>query len=335
MLRIAFAGTPPFAATALAALLEAHFPVTLVLTQPDRPAGRGQRLRASAVKRLAQEHGLAIAEPERLRPGPTGDGGAAAIAQLHASSPDLLVVAAYGLLLPPSVLDIARGVALPGGGRVTAVNIHASLLPRWRGAAPVARAIEAGDRETGITIMQMDAGLDTGPMLLCERLSIAPDSTAATLTDQLARLGARAVVSTLHALAQGRLAAHAQPASGVTYARKIEKREAWLDWSEAAGTLANRVRAFDPFPVACADWEGQTIKIWRAEASVPEAVHGLEPGTVIASGAKGVLVACGTGALCLTELQRAGGRRLAPQEFLAGLPVAPGTRWSAAPRQGP
>ncbi len=338
-MRIVFAGTPEFAAMALAALIDAApergFTLPLVLSQPDRPAGRGMKLAASPVKQLALARGLRVETPSTLSLARGGAEAAAAQVQLRAAEPDVLVVAAYGLILPQSVLDIPRGLASPAGP-IRAINIHASLLPRWRGAAPVARAIEAGDVETGITIMQMDAGLDTGPMLAAERLPIAPDDTTATLTATLAALGARMIVAALACGARGELRPQPQPGEGVTYARKLDKREAWLDWSQPAERLARQVRAFDPFPVACGALRGQVIRFWRAYAQpggqtaapLPDAGGG--PGTVLAAAADGIRIACGEGVLVVTELQRAGGRRLTAREFLAGMPIAAGDTFVAA-----
>ncbi|MDR0633639.1 MAG: methionyl-tRNA formyltransferase [Azoarcus sp.] len=307
-LRVAFAGTPAFAADALAALVAAGHTVPLVLTQPDRPAGRGMKLTPCAVKKLALAHGLAVDQPERLRD-------EAQRARLAASRPDVLVVAAYGLILPPEVL------ALP---RLGCLNIHASLLPRWRGAAPIQRAIEAGDRETGITIMRMDAGLDTGPMLLRRATPIADDDTAASLHDKLARLGASAIVDTLARLADGDLSAEPQPAAGATYARKISRAEAEIDWLRPAAELARTLRAFDPFPGASSQIRGTAIKLWAAR---PTAEQG-RPGAILRADEAGVVVACGEGALCVTELQRPGSRRLPAAPFLRGFAFAAGDRFA-------
>jgi methionyl-tRNA formyltransferase len=331
-MRIAFAGTPAFAATALGALLDAGREICVVLSQPDRPAGRGQQLQPSPVKQLARAHGLAVLTPTSLRPERGGATAVEAIAALRAAAPDILVVAAYGLLLPEAVLQLPRGLPLDAG-RIGAVNIHASLLPRWRGAAPIVRAIEAGDTVTGITIMQMEAGLDTGPMLLVQTLDIAPDDTAGTLTEALARMGGALLLRALDELAAGRLQARAQPAEGVTYAHKVDKREAWIDWNADAGRLAARVRAFDPFPGACSTLGGQTVKLWRAH--VVDAAPAAAPGTVESVGPDGVVVACGRRCLCLTQLQRPGGRRLTAREFLAGSSVVPGARWSGPPADTP
>ncbi len=334
-MRIAFAGTPAFAATGLAALLAAGAEVVMVLSQPDRPAGRGLQRQPGAVARLAADHGLPLLTPPSLRPARGGELTVAALEALRAARPDVLVVAAYGLLLPEDVLGIPRGLPLAGGGgTVTALNIHASLLPRWRGAAPVVRAIEAGDARTGITIMQMDAGLDTGPILLARAIDIAADLTAGELTDRLAALGGELIVAALDALAAGRLRAQAQPADGVRYAHKVSKREAWIDWGRPAAELVARIRAFDPFPGACSALGGHTIKCWRAHAQAA-ATGPHVPGTVLAAGAEGVVVACGVGALCLTQLQRPGGRRLAARDFLAGTPVAPGQRWTTPAEAAP
>ncbi|HRP98743.1 MAG TPA: methionyl-tRNA formyltransferase [Rhodocyclaceae bacterium] len=309
-LKVAFAGTPEFAAAALDAIVAAGFDVPLVLTQPDRPSGRGMKLTPSPVKALALAHGLAVDQPERLR-------SEAQRAALAACAPDVLVVAAYGLLLPREVL------ALP---RLGCINIHASLLPRWRGAAPIHRAIEAGDAETGITIMQMDEGLDTGAMLARRAMAIRPDDTTATLHDRLAALGAQLIVDTLHALAAGAVEATPQPAVGVTYAAKITRAEAALDWHAPAAVLARKVRAFDPFPTAFGTLDGTPIKFWRA---TDEPGSG-EPGAVLAADADGIVVACGSGALRIAELQRPGSRRMPAGEFLRGFPVSVGARFAAA-----
>ena len=318
-LRVIFAGTPEFAAAALAAIHSAGFPVPLVLTQPDRPAGRGMKLQASPVKRYAQEHGLAVAQPPSLRRvGKYPAEAAAAIDQLRATPHDVMVVAAYGLILPQEVLDIP-----PLG----CINIHGSLLPRWRGAAPIHRAIEAGDTETGITLMQMDVGLDTGAMISEARTPISADDTTATLHDRLAQDGAKLIVEALIELERsGKLAATPQPAEGVTYAEKIGKHEAALDWRKPAAVLARQVRAFDPFPGGVGTLEdGTSIKIW---AAVPvEAQGNTAPGTIADVSPEGVVVACGEGALRLTQLQKPGGKRLPVREFLAGATLAAGQRF--------
>jgi methionyl-tRNA formyltransferase len=361
-MRILFAGTPAFARTALARLHAAGVEVVLVLTQPDRPAGRGMKLQASPVKQFALEHGLPVAQPRSLRlDGKYPDDAAQARDAIAAARADAMVVAAYGLILPQWVLD-AMGTAGPtqgaqaplggsapreagsvgvpgaagptqgaqapvGGGapreagnvgarRLGCFNIHASLLPRWRGAAPIHRAIEAGDAQTGVTIMQMDAGLDTGDMLLAEPLAIRPDDTTASLHDRLADLGARLMVEALELAACGGLRPVPQPAEGVTYAHKIEKAEAVIDWRQPAAVIARRVRAFDPFPGAQSTLSGEIIKLWSAHAQLT-AKAGV-PGQVLAVAADGIRVQTGEGVLVVTELQRAGGKRLPVADFLRG-----------------
>ena len=319
-LRVIFAGTPEFAAAALAAIHEAGFAVPLVLTQPDRPAGRGMKLQASPVKRDAQEHGIAVAQPPSLRrAGKYPQEAAAALELLRATPHDVMVVAAYGLLLPQEVLDVP-----PRG----CINIHASILPRWRGAAPIHRAIEAGDAETGITLMQMDAGLDTGPMIAEVRTAIAPGDTTATLHDRLAQLGAKLIVDGLAALERdGALRATPQPAEGATYAEKIGKHEAVLDWRRPAVALARQIRAFDPFPGGAATLDGAQLKLWAGEPVERSAGSTAEPGEILEVSPAGVVVACGEGALRLTQLQKPGGKRLPAREFLAGMPLAAGQRF--------
>jgi len=304
-MKIVFAGTPHFAALALRAILAAGHLVALVLTQPDRTAGRGMALQASAVKALALASGIEVFQPPTLRD---------TIAQerLRAVSADVFIVAAYGLILPPAVL------AMP---RLGCINIHASLLPRWRGAAPIQRAILAGDCQTGVCIMQMDAGLDTGPVLLSDSLPIAEDDSTASLHDKLAALGARLIVE---ALARLPLPPCPQPATGATYAGKIEKSEAPLDWALPAVHLARQVRAFNPSPGATAILAGELIKVWSAQAQAGSAA----PGEIIAADRNGVLVACGEGALRLTELQKAGGRRLAVAQFLPGSTLRAGAAFA-------
>lgn len=303
-MRVAFAGTPEFAQVALARLHAAGFTVPLVLTQPDRPAGRGLKLLPSPVKAFAQSHGIPVAQPRSLRlDGKYLDDAQAGRQALADARPDVLVVAAYGLILPQWVLD------LPTHG---CLNIHASLLPRWRGAAPIHRAIEAGDARTGITIMQMDAGLDTGDMLLVEPNNITPNDTTAALHDRLAALGGRLIVEALELVACGGLKPVPQPTEGVTYAHKIDKAEAAVDWSQPAAVIERRIRAFDPFPGATGLLGGETIKLWRAELSDAQGA----PGQVLAVGPEGIHVACGGGALRLTELQRPGGKRLPVRQFV-------------------
>lgn len=329
-MRIVFAGTPDFAAAALRALIAAApaqgWVLPLVLSQPDRPAGRGMKLAASAVKRLALEHDLTVDTPITLSRKKGGEHAAqaeAAIERLRAAQPDVLVVAAYGLILPQAVLDLPRGLPTADGTRITAVNIHASLLPRWRGAAPVARAIEAGDRDTGITLMQMEAGLDTGPMLDVERMAIAADDTSASLTTRLADAGARLLVQGLARSAQWQ--SQPQPQAGVTYAHKLDKSEAALDFCLPATTLERKVRAFNPFPGATAMWRGETLKIWAAQP-LPETIAAAA-GTVLRADAEGIRVACGQGTLLLTEAQRPGARRMAVRDLLAGFAIEAGQRF--------
>ena len=319
-MRVIFAGTPDFARAALERLHAAGFAIPLVLTQPDRPAGRGMKLQASPVKRFALEHGIAVAQPRSLRlEGKYPEDAQAARAAIEAARADVMVVAAYGLILPQWVLDAPR---------LGCLNIHASLLPRWRGAAPIHRAIEAGDTETGITIMQMDAGLDTGDMLLVERLPIAPHDTTASLHDKLAVLGGRLIVEALEIAACGGLTRTKQPEHGVTYAHKVEKAESAIDWSQPAEAIARKVRAFDPAPGATAQVNGETVKVWRAGALAGRGTAA--PGTVVAVDDRGVGVACGDGGrLEITELQRAGGKRLPAAEFLRGFALAPGMRFDA------
>lgn len=307
-LRVAFAGTPAFAARALEAIIDAGFDVPLVLTQPDRPAGRGMKLTPSAVKQIALKHGIEVDQPERLRT-------IEQRARLAASTPDVLVVAAYGLILPPAVLQLPR---------LGCLNIHASLLPRWRGAAPIHRAIEAGDRETGITIMQMDEGLDTGPMLMRHALPIAADDTTGSLHDKLAELGATSIVEALRSLPAGGLVAEVQPLDGVTYASKIDRNDAEIDWRRPARDIECAVRAFNPFPGAVGHLRGNLIKLWSAR--IVDA-HGL-PGEVLQADEAGVVIACGDGALCFTELQRSGSRRMGAAEFLRGFAVNAGETFS-------
>ena len=327
-MRLVFAGTPEFAATALQALHAAGFDIALVLTQPDRPAGRGMKLHASPVKQWALSQGLPVAQPRSLRlDGKYPDDARAAQAALIEARADAMIVAAYGLILPPWVLEVP-----PRG----CLNIHASLLPRWRGAAPIHRAIEAGDAETGITIMQMDAGLDTGPMLMAESEPITPEDTTARLHDRLAAMGGRLIVQALRALAAGDgdtpgLRPQPQPAEGITYAHKIEKSEARLDWCWPAARIERRVRAFDPFPGLSFERAGEPVKVWRA--AVAEAPSqgvdpaGVAPGTVLPAPPGCCLVACGDGtALELLELQKPGGRRMPVLAFQHSDPMIPGDR---------
>jgi methionyl-tRNA formyltransferase len=298
-LRVVFAGTPEFAVPALEAIVRAGHSVRLVLTQPDRPAGRGLRLKPSAVAASAQALGLEIAKPSTLR-------SAEALELVRLREPDVIVVAAYGLILPQALLDI------PSHG---CINIHASLLPRWRGAAPVQRAILAGDTTTGISIMQMEAGLDTGPVLLREEIEIGRDS-AGTLTQRLAILGARAITDALARL--GSLVPQAQDAARATYAAKVEKAEARIDWAASSTEVDRRIRAFNPFPGAEANIEGQALKIWEAE---PLETPIGTPGSLLICDAQRVVVGCGVGSLQVKTVQRAGGRRIAAVDHMRGLPA--------------
>lgn len=303
-MKLIFAGTPEFAALALAAIVDAGHEVALVLTQPDRPAGRGMSLQPSPVKKLALEKGLEVYQPLSLKD-------VEAQARVATVQAEVMVVAAYGLILPQVVLDMPR---------FGCINIHGSLLPRWRGAAPIQRALLAGDTETGVCIMQMEAGLDTGPVLLRAAFAVEASDTTATLHDRLAAVGARLVVEALGSLP---LPAESQPANGVTYAHKIEKSEALIDWHKSAGELDRHIRAFNPFPGAQALFKGQTIKLWQASAV---AGHG-EIGQVLAVDRNQLLVACGEGALAIRELQKAGGKRLPVQQFLAGNTMQVGDRF--------
>ena len=314
-MRVGFAGTPPFAATALAAIVAAGHEVAVVLTQPDRPQGRGLKLEPSAVKKLAQARGLTVLQPPTLKT-------AEARAPVTAIPVDVLVVAAYGLILPPAIL------AWPTHG---GINIHASLLPRWRGAAPVQRALLAGDTETGITIMQMDEGLDTGPMLDVVRVAIGPRETTGSLVDRLAAVGADAIVATLARLARdGALRGTPQPATGATYAAKIGREDAVVDWRNDAEALDRQVRALAPAPGATATLTGTPVKIWQATPE-PCPAAGAAPGTLLAADADGIVVACGRGALRVTELQPAGGRRMAAAAAVAGRRFAAGLCFDLPP----
>ena len=296
-MRVAFAGTPPFAARALEAIAHAGHSVVAVLTQPDRPAGRGLRLTPSAVAAAAEALGLPVEKPASLRV-------PAALEGLRAARPDVMVVAAYGLILPRAVLDI------PAHG---CLNIHASLLPRWRGAAPIHRAILAGDRTTGVCIMRMEEGLDTGPVLLAREVQISARDTTGALTERLAALGAEAVLEALARL--DALVAHPQDEGQATYAAKISKSEARMDWTRSCTELDRQVRAFDPAPGAEAEVAGEVLKVWSAEPLAD--AHGV-PGTVIRAEADDLVIACGTGALRLRTLQKAGGRKMAAGDFLHG-----------------
>ncbi len=313
-MRVIFAGTPEFARMALQRLHAAGFTVPLVLTQPDRPAGRGMKLQASPVKQFALEHQIAVAQPRSLRlDGKYPEDAAAARAAIDAAQADMMVVAAYGLILPQWVLD-----------GLSCLNIHASLLPRWRGAAPIHRAIEAGDTETGVTIMQMDAGLDTGDMLLVENLPIAATDTTGSLHDKLALLGGRMIVEALELAACGGLRPVKQPENGVTYAHKIDKAEAHIDWTQPAELIGRRIRAFDPFPGAVAQLNGEQLKLWRYKIDSGSRNTNAGCGTILSVSEGGIVVACGQGLLTLTELQRAGGKRLPVADFLRGFNIQAG-----------
>ena len=305
-MRVVFAGTPPFAARALEAIASQGHDVALVLTQPDRPAGRGLKLTPSAVAAVADGMGLRVERPPTLK-------AAEAQAAIRAADADVMVVAAYGLLLPPAVL------AIPPLG---CLNIHASLLPRWRGAAPIHRAILAGDHETGISIMQMDAGLDTGPVLLARPQAIDPRATTRALTEALANLGAAAIVEALARIRE--LVPRAQESAAATYAAKVAKEEARIDWEASSDLIDRQVRAFDPAPGAEGAIDGESVKVWRAE---PVDASGV-PGEILRADADGLVIACGTGALRILELQRAGARRLPVAEFLRGRALAGANRRS-------
>ncbi|MDR7194279.1 methionyl-tRNA formyltransferase [Luteimonas terrae] len=297
-MKLVFAGTPDFAVPSLLAA-DARHEVVAVYTQPDRPAGRGRALTASPVKQMALERGLTVHQPERLK-------GAEVLDTLRALEPDLMIVVAYGLLLPQAVLDIPR---------FGCWNVHASLLPRWRGAAPIQRAIQAGDAETGVCLMQMEKGLDTGPVLMRQSTLITPEDTGGSLHDRLAALGAQVLADGLGLLRAGiHPERKVQPEAGVTYAHKLDKAEARLDWSQAAGMLADTVRAFNPWPVAEAEVAGERLRIHAATA-LPLA-HAQTPGTVLFAGRNGIDIACGEGALRLLRVQRAGGRTIDVADFL-------------------
>ena len=315
-MRLVFAGTPEFARVALEALHAAGHEVVLVLTQPDRPAGRGMKLQASAVKQYALDHNMPVAQPRSLRlDGKYPDDARAAFAMIEAAQAQAMVVAAYGLILPQWVLDAPKRGCF---------NIHASLLPRWRGAAPIHRAIEAGDAQTGVTIMQMDAGLDTGDMLMAHELPIVASDTSSSLHDRLAVLGARLMVLALEQAAAGRLKPVKQPAQGVSYAHKIEKTEAPIDWLQPATQIVQRIRAFNPFPGASASLNGETIKIWVAVVGQDVPTSGVECGTILAASNDGIDVAANNSVVTLTELQRPGGKRLGAGDFLRGFALQPG-----------
>jgi methionyl-tRNA formyltransferase len=306
-MNLIFAGTPAFAVPALEALLRAGHHIRAVYTQPDRPAGRGRKLAAGPVKQCAQTHGLEIRQPEKI----SGEE-----KTLRADVPDAMIVIAYGLLLPPPILAIPRHGC---------INVHASLLPRWRGAAPIPRAIEAGDSETGVSIMQMEAGLDTGPVLAEARTPIHATDTARTLHDRLALLGAETLVATLERLAHGGVTPQPQDNAGASYAKKLSKEEARLDWTRPAAVLHRQIRAFNPWPVTSTTWRGKTLRLW--EAGPLEAQHAAGvPGTIVQADAAGIRVLTGDGILTLTRLQAEGGKILAAGEFLNGHKLTAGDR---------
>ena len=315
-LRVIFAGTPDFAGVALETLHAAGFEIALVLTQPDRPAGRGMKLQASPVKQWALQRNIAVAQPRSLRlDGKYPDDAAVAKSAIEAAQADVMVVAAYGLILPQWTLEACK---------LGALNIHASLLPRWRGAAPIHRAIEAGDGETGITIMQMDAGLDTGDMLLIDRLPIALDDTTASLHDKLAAMGGRMIVDALEMAASGDLKPQKQPLDNVTYAYKVEKQEAQIDWQQSAAVIERRIRAFNPYPGASSALGADIIKLQTAHISGAASVYKIGAGGIISANLEGVEVATGDGVLCITRLQKSGGKSLPVADFLRGFEVLPG-----------
>jgi len=302
-MRLAFAGTPAFAESALRALLEAGHEIALVLTQPDRPAGRGLTPRPSAVKALALERGLPLAQPGTLKSN-------LVVEAFRATQARVMAVAAYGLILPPALLELFE---------FGCINIHASLLPRWRGAAPIQRALLAGDTETGISIMRMEAGLDTGPVYLRQKVQIETDDTAGSLHDKLATLGGLCIVRALAALEAGQIHAVPQSDQGVSYANKIEKHEAIIDWCHPAMLIDRQVRAFNPSPVTSTSWRGERLRVWRARAVQEDGTPGRIEGTD-----GGILVGCGSGTLLIQELQRAGGKPMSAADFLRGVVLAPG-----------
>lgn len=307
-MRLAFAGTPAFAVPTLDALRNAGHDICAIYTQPDRPAGRGRKPAASAVKQYGARHGLPVWQPATLRD---------ETARLSASAPDALIVVAYGLLLPPAILSVPRHGCL---------NVHASILPRWRGAAPVARAIEAGDTDTGVSIMQMEAGLDTGPVLARAHMAIGAVDTAAALQDRLAARGAALLVETLTQLVAGTITPQPQDATQATYAHKLSKSEATVDWRQPATVVHRKIRAFNPWPVAQTTWRGELLRLWEVGPSALTATTDRPPGTVIDATDSGVRVATGDGAVTITRLQAAGGKALTAVEFLNGHRMSAGDR---------
>ncbi len=343
-MRLIFAGTPEFARVALEQLQQGGHEVALVLTQPDRPAGRGMKLQASSVKQYAVEHGMPVSQPRSLKlDGKYLEDAQAAKAAIEAAQADAMVVAAYGLILPQWVLDTmadapgrpkqgtapsggsaAHEVASVGARKFGCFNIHASLLPRWRGAAPIHRAIEAGDAETAVTIMQMDAGLDTGDMLMAHTVAIEASDTTGSLQDRLAQLGGRLMLLALEKAEAHALKPVPQSAQGVTYAQKIEKSEAGIDWRQGAGQIEQKVRAFNPFPGATTTLNGEILKIWMAVQAPVAPPTDAQPGTVLLLDPKGLAVAARDSVVVITELQRPGARRMHVAEFLRGCAVQPG-----------
>jgi methionyl-tRNA formyltransferase len=306
-MNLIFAGTPQFAVPALEALLHAGHRIRAVYTQPDRPAGRGRKLAASPVKQCAQSHGIEIRQPEKISGEKT---------ILHADTPDAMIVIAYGLLLPPPILAIPRHGC---------INVHASLLPRWRGAAPIPRALEAGDTETGVSIMQMEAGLDTGPVLAEARTTIHATDTAQTLHDRLAQLGAETLVATLERLVRGAVTPQPQDNAGASYAKKLRKEESLLDWAQPAMVLHRKIRALNPWPVASTVWRGKTLRLWEVGPLEVRSGPGA-PGTIIQADTTGIRVQTGDGVLTVTRLQAEGGKILAAGDFLNGHKLAAGDR---------
>ena len=316
-MKIIFAGTPPFAARALEALIDAGHEVCLVLSQPDRPSGRGMKLTPSAVKALAVERGIAVATPKTLSFKKDPDEAAAMHQLLRSMNADIMVVAAYGMLLPQAVLDIPKGIGPQNS--VKCINIHASLLPRWRGAAPITRAIEAGDSHGGVTLMKMDAGLDTGPMLMQESFPLNGTETTVSLTNSVAELGADMLVRLLAQTES--ITITEQPQEGVTYAYKVLKEEGRMNFSLSASELERKIRAFSPFPSSFAEHNGTTVKIW--EARLREDITG-QPGEVVEVNKEGITIACAQGGICATVLQRSGKPKMPAQSFLQGYPITKG-----------